>query len=175
MPAPDPRYPISPAPQIRTLTPEQRQAHLAQLAALPDEFAAALAGLSDAQLDTPYRAGGWTLRQLAHHVADSHLNIYLRTKLALTEDRPTIKPYDENAWAELPDSRLPIPPSLDILRGVHIRWAALLEHLSEGDWQKTFLHPENGETSLDWALSLYVWHGKHHTVHILNLREERGW
>lgn len=175
MPVPDPRYPIGPAPQTRTLTPEQRRVHLAQLAALPDELAAAVAGLNDAQLDSPYRAGGWTLRQVAHHIADSHLNAYLRTKLALTEDHPTVKTYDENAWAALPDSRLPVAPSLDIVRGVHGRWAALLESPSESDWQKTYLHPENGETSLDRVLSHYVWHGQHHTAQILNLREERGW
>lgn len=170
----DPRYPIGPAPAVQTLTPEQRQERLAHLAALPEEFEAAFAGLSDAQLDTPYREGGWTLRQLAHHVADSHLNAYVRTKLALTEDRPTVKTYEENLWAELPDTR-DIAPSLDLLRGLHRRWVAVLESLTPEQWQRVFVHPVSGPNTLDTMLAYYTWHGRHHTAHALNLRQERGW
>ena len=173
-PFPDPRYPIGPAPKVQVLTPDERREKLAQLAALPGEFAAAFAGLDDAGLDTPYREGGWTLRQLAHHVADSHLNAYLRTKLALTEENPVIKPYEENLWAELPDTR-DIAPSLELLRALHLRWAAALGALTPEEWGRTFVHPVSGPNTLDTLLAYYTWHGRHHTAHALQVRRERGW
>ena len=171
----DPRYPLGPAPQVTILTSVERREGIDALRSLPDEFAAALAGLTAAQLDTPYREGGWMLRQVAHHVPDSHLNAYVRTKLALTEAEPTIKPYEEQFWAELPDSRLDVGVSLELLRALHVRWVAVLETLDETDWQKKFLHPVNGPTTLEQMLFYYAWHGKHHTAQITNLRERRGW
>ncbi|RJF71258.1 putative metal-dependent hydrolase [Deinococcus cavernae] len=171
----DPRYPLGPAPQVTTLTPPQRREGMAALRALPEELQAALAGLGAEQLDTPYREGGWTLRQLAHHVADSHLNAYVRTRLALTEMEPTITPYEEQRWAELPDRHLDPSVSLELLRALHTRWVATLDGLEEADWQKTFHHPVNGPTTLEQMLAYYAWHGRHHTAHILKLREKRGW
>jgi uncharacterized damage-inducible protein DinB len=179
MTAPNPtdeRYPIGPQPSLTELGAAERSDLLGQLAALPAEFRAAFAGLSDAQLDTPYRAGGWTLRQLAHHVPDSHMNAYIRTKLALTEDRPTIKPYDQNAWAELPDRRLEVGVSLTLLDALHARWVALLGGLDGPDWARVFIHPEYGrEYSLDDVLTTYAWHGRHHTAQVLALRGRQGW
>lgn len=170
----DPRFPIGPEPNVISLSPAERRELLNALAALPDEFSAALAGLSEAQLDTPYREGGWTLRQVAHHVPDSHMNAYIRTRLALTEPEPGVKAYQEHLWAELPDSRLDVDVSLELLRALHTRWVACLEGVSEADWHKRFLHPARPYT-LDGMLATYVWHGRHHTAHILNLRQGRGW
>jgi len=142
---------------------------------LPDEFRAALDGLTDAQLDTPYRDGGWTVRQVAHHVPDSHMNAFVRFKLALTEDTPRIKPYEESRWADLADARLPIAPSLALLDALHVRWVAILRAMSPADFERSYDHPENGVTSLRSALGLYAWHGKHHTAHVRGLRERNGW
>ncbi len=172
----DPRYPIGPDPAVSALDPQGRAAALDALRALPHELRAALGGLNDAQLDTPYRAGGWTLRQLAHHVPDSHLNAYTRMKLALTEDTPIIRPYDEARWAQLPDSRGDLQPSLDLLTALHARWANLLAALSEAQWARRYHHPGSGQdVRLDAALATYAWHGRHHTAHVLRLREQRGW
>lgn len=172
----DERQPIGPQPQVTELGAAERAELIGQLASLPAEFRAAFAGLSNAQLDTPYRDGGWTLRQLAHHVPDSHLNAYTRTKLALTEDRPTIKPYDQEAWAGLPDARTDISVSLDLLSALHARWVALLRALSAEQWARTFIHPEYGrETTLDGLLASYAWHGRHHTAQVLALRRRQGW
>lgn len=135
----------------------------------------AIQGLSDAQLDTPYREGGWTVRQLVHHIADSHANAYVRFKLALTESNPTIKPYDEAAWAALPDSRLPIEPSLAMIEGIHKRLVALLESLAGSDFERTFQHPERGPMTIAANLALYEWHSLHHTAHITSLRQRMGW
>ena len=136
----------------------------------------AVAGLDDAQLDTPYREGGWTIRQVVHHVADSHANSYIRFKLALTEDWPIIKPYDEASWAELVDSRsLPVSTSLDLLTALHARWVALLRTLKAEDWERTLNHPEAGVMSLDLMLGLYAWHCEHHVAHITALRSRMGW
>jgi hypothetical protein len=132
-------------------------------------------GLSDAQIDTPYREGGWTVRQLVHHIFDSHANSYIRFKLALTEDWPTIKPYDEAAWARLADSRGPIDGSLTLIDGLHGRWVALLESMAEEDFQKGFVHPERGRQKLGTTLALYDWHSRHHTAHITGLRTRQGW
>ena len=135
-----------------------------------------MSGLSDAQLDTPYRDRGWTVRQLVHHVADSHVNSVVRFKLALTEDWPTIKPYDEKAWAELPDSKtLPIDGSLVLIEALHARWVALLESMSEPDFARGIKHPERGPSDLALTLALYAWHSQHHTAHITALRERMGW
>ena len=155
---------------------EDRARRIAEIAAAPAALRAAVAGLSDAQLETPYRPGGWTVRQVAHHVPDSHLNAYVRFKLAVTEDAPTIKPYDEAAWAELPDVRsVPVQASLDLLARLHERWVAFLSALSERDWTRTFRHPELGIVPLEKNLALYAWHGRHHVAHVTALRERMGW
>ena len=134
---------------------------------LPGRVRQAIMTLNEKQLDTPYRTGGWTLRQVVHHLADSHINSIVRFKWALTEDNPTIKPYAEADWALLPDYRLPVEPSLRMLEGIHQRWATLLESFSEEDWNRTFIHPASGETmQLKKALALYAWHCKHHLAHI---------
>ena len=171
----DPRYPIgrfTPPPQI---TVQDRAAHIGVLRDLPDRLAAAVAGLNDPQLDTPYREGGWTVRQVVHHVADSHMNSYIRFKLALTEYEPTIKPYDEGAWAVLPDAAMPIEVSLQLTRALHQRWVALLGAMTEKDFAKKFRHPERGLQDLATTLALYDWHSRHHTAHITNLRARMGW
>lgn len=143
---------------------------------LPAKITHAIAGLSDEQLDTEYRPGGWTVRQTVHHVADSHANSIIRFKLALTEDAPpTIKPYREERWAELADSRLPIDVSLKMIEAIHHRWSVLLGSMTDDDFAKKFIHPETGEWTLDSALALYAWHSKHHTAHITRLRERNGW
>ncbi len=156
-----------------------RTEHIETLRLLPERLADAVSELEDAQLDIPYREGGWTVRQLVHHVADSHANCYVRMKLALTEDWPVIKPYDEAAWAELPDSRLLVDVSLELIRALHTRWVALLEGMSEEDFQKGFVHPgikENGgRQTLVQVVALYDWHSRHHTAHITQLRQRMGW
>ncbi|HSB63405.1 MAG TPA: bacillithiol transferase BstA [Thermoanaerobaculia bacterium] len=153
-----------------------RARHIAEIAAAPAALRVAVTGLSDSQLETPYRPGGWTVRQVAHHVPDSHLNAYVRFKLAVTEDTPTIKPYDEAAWAELADVKtVPVATSLALLEAVHERWVAFLSSLSESDWKRTFRHPELGVVPLDKNLALYAWHGRHHVAHVTSLRERMGW
>jgi hypothetical protein len=146
------------------------------IAALPARLRAAVTGLTEEQLSTPYRPAGWTPRQVVHHVADSHLNAYVRLKLALTEDEPTIKPYDEAAWAELPDTQLvPLEVSLTLLDALHARWAALLGALPAEAFNRTFRHPELGVMPLETQLRLYEWHGRHHVAHVTNLRGRMGW
>ena len=172
---PDLRYPIGPYVRPASLDAGQRAAAATDIREAPARLRAALAGLDDLQLDTPYRPDGWTVRQVAHHVADSHLNAYIRMKLALTEDVPTIKPYDESAWALLQDAKLPVDVSLRLLDAVHERWLVLLDHLTETEWSRTFMHPESGATRLDQLAALYSWHGKHHTAHVTSLRERMGW
>jgi uncharacterized damage-inducible protein DinB len=142
---------------------------------LPERLRAVVAGLNDNQLDTPYREGGWTVRQLVHHVADSHANSYVRVKMALTEEDPTITAYDEAAWARLPDSQMPIEVSLPLIEAVHARLVSLLESMSDADYQRTFRHPERGQVTLANNLALYDWHSRHHTAHITRLRERMGW
>jgi hypothetical protein len=172
----DLRFPIGRFSPPATSLSEMRAAHLETLRMLPERLRAAVGGLSDPQLDTPYRPEGWTLRQVVHHVADSHANCYIRFKLALTEDWPTIKPYDEVAWANLSDSRrLPVEVSLAMLEALHGRWVALLETMSEEDFHKGYLHPEQGRQNLAKALALYDWHSRHHTSHITSLRARQGW
>jgi hypothetical protein len=173
--AADPRYPVGPCPQPQSADSAQIHAYIATLAALPENLRSAVYGLSDAQLDTPYREGGWTVRQLVHHIADSHMNAYARTKLALTEDWPAIKPYDEKLWARLPDSVLPVEVSLEILDPLHRRWVAVFKSLSGADWERGYQHPERGRTTLLQALALYDWHARHHVAHITELRKSKGW
>jgi uncharacterized damage-inducible protein DinB len=171
----DPRFPIGAFVRPASLDPEERRAAIGHIRAAPSLLRAALGGLDDRRLDTPYRDGGWSSRQVAHHLADSHLNAYIRCKLALTESQPTIKPYDEAAWAELQDSRLPVEVSLRLLDAVHERWLVLFESLSPAEWQRTFVHPEAGVTRLDQLLALYSWHGRHHVAQVTSLRERMGW
>ena len=176
-PPTDLRYPVGRHEPVGAVTGADRARWIGEVAALPAAFGAAVAGLDAAQLETPYRPGGWTVRQLAHHVADSHLNAYTRCKLALTEAEPTIKPYDEARWAELPDVAAVDPAvSLALLDALHRRWAALLERLAPDDWSRTLRHPERpGPMRLDDLLALYAWHGRHHTAHVTRLRERMGW
>jgi uncharacterized damage-inducible protein DinB len=153
-----------------------RDENIKTLADLPTKLRAAVEGLSDEQLDTPYRPEGWTLRQTVHHIADSHINTLTRFKLALTEDTPpTIKPYHEDRWAELSDSKLPVDVSLAIIDGVHARLVEVLHSLSDTEFQKEFVHPETGPWTLERAAALYAWHSKHHTAHITGTRERNGW
>ena len=169
------RYPVGHFKAPSSNDPATRAQWIEELRELPERLRAAVAGLSDAQLDAPYREGGWTVRQVVHHVADSHMNSYVRFKLALTEDNPTIKPYDEAAWAKLADSRLAIGPSLDLVASLHARWVGLLEGMSEADFEKTFNHPERGKQNLGTTVALYAWHSRHHVAHITSLRARQGW
>jgi hypothetical protein len=152
-----------------------REPAITAIAELPGRLRAAVAGLSHGQLDTPYRPGGWTVRQVVHHVADSHLNAYVRTKLGLTEREPTIKPYDQELWVPLADSRLPVDPSLMILDGMHARWAELWRSLTPDQFDRIFHHPEIGIVTLDAQLQMYAWHSRHHVAHITALRQREDW
>ncbi len=172
----DLRYPIGRFAPPAATVPGIRAAQIQTLRLLPERLRAAVNGLSDAQLDTPYREGGWTVRQVVHHVADSHSVCLMRFKLALTEEWPNINPYDEAAWANLADSRLlPVDVSLELLEALHTRWVALLESLTEEDFQRGFNHPERGRLNLATTLAIYDWHSRHHTAHITGLRKRRGW
>ncbi|HYZ85681.1 MAG TPA: putative metal-dependent hydrolase [Bryobacteraceae bacterium] len=170
----DLRYPIGKASPVTKLEPSERSARIDMIAALPSELEKAVEGLTDAQLDTPYRPEGWTVRQTVHHLADSHMNALTRLKLALTEDKPTLKPYDEKLWAELADASLPIEPSLAIVRAVHERWTTLLRSLEDQAFARLLVHPENGELTVDRLLEIYSWHGRHHVAHITGLRQRSG-
>lgn len=172
----DQRYPIGKFSYSGPLTAEQQRQAIDEIAQTPARLRTALNGLSDRQLDTPYRDGGWTLRQVAHHVPDSHMNSYIRFKLALTEDDPTIKTYMEERWAEMPEAKhAPIEMSLALLDSLHERWVMMLRKLSEEDWKRTFHHPALGPMTLDKNLALYAWHGRHHVAHASALREKMGW
>jgi hypothetical protein len=171
----DLRYPVGRFDPAAGATADVRRPAIAAIAGLPMRMRAAVAGLTDAQLDTPYRPGGWTVRQVVHHVADSHLNAYLRLKLALTEEQPTITPYDQDAWTALADSRLPVEMSLAMLDGVHARWTGLYRSLAAEQFGRTFNHPEIGIVTLDGQLQMYAWHSRHHVAHITALREREGW
>ncbi len=173
---PDLRYPIGPFKPQPSYTDAQRAAMIQDIVELPAKLRAAVAGLHDAQLDTPYRDGGWTIRQTVHHFADSHINSYIRFRFARTENNPSIKPYDEAAWAELPDAKHdPIESSLQILEGLHHRWAVLLKSFTAEDWKRTMVHPERGQLDLSLNLAIYSWHCKHHVAHITGLRKRQGW
>lgn len=170
------RYPIGKFKAAQEITSAELEEYVADLAALPIQMRQAVQGLTNEQLETPYRNGGWTVKQVVHHIADSHLNSYLRFRLALTEDAPTIKPYEEALWAELPDAKTePVEVSLILLEALHQRWVILLKSLSEGDWQRVYIHPVSGKTPLSQAAGLYAWHGRHHLAHILNLRKLNSW
>jgi hypothetical protein len=172
----DLRYPIGQFKRPEQLTEEQRRSCIGVISETPAWLNAAVAGLNPEQLDTPYRPGGWTVRQVVHHLPDSHLNSYVRFRLALTEEEPTIKPYDEARWAELADAKTsPIEPSLLLLENLHKRWVVLFHSLSLADWARNFRHPELGLITLEQNLALYEWHGRHHIAQITSLRERRGW
>lgn len=172
----DPRFPIGAFAPAPTLSDAERGREIARLATLPAALRRAVEGLDDAQLDTPYRDGGWSVRQVVHHVPDSHMNGYIRCKLALTEREPTIRPYDQDAWAALEVGRRgPLEPSLELLDLLHRRWVALLESMGPGEFARRFRHPESGVHTLDTLIQNYAWHGEHHVAHITSLRERRGW
>jgi hypothetical protein len=173
---PDLRYPIGKFAFPDQVTTQERDKFVEQIAEAPAQMKAAVAGLSDEQLDTPYRPGGWTVRQVVHHVPDSHLNSYIRFRWALTEDAPAIKAYHEDRWAELSDARTaPVETSLVLLESLHGRWTNLLGSLTDDEWKRTFRHPELGPVSLEKNAALYAWHGQHHVAHIRNLRDRMRW
>ncbi len=172
----DPRYPIGKFGFEGALSEAQRKRFIDDIEQAPAALRVATKDLSSQQLDTPYREGGWTVRQVAHHVPDSHMNAYVRFKLALTENEPTIKPYAEDRWAELADTQsTPLEVSFALLDSLHNRWVRLLRSLKPEDWKRTFRHPELGLVSLEKNLALYSWHGRHHVAHITELRKRRGW
>lgn len=172
----DPRYPIGPFKFEGNVAETVHQLWIEQIASAPALLRKAVAGLSEKQLSTPYRDGGWTVRQVVHHVPDSHLNAYIRFKLTLTEEEPTIKPYNEARWAELVDTKITsIEVSLNLLDSLHLRWVSLLRSLQPGDLNRALRHPESGIMTLEKLLALYAWHGRHHTAHITSLRERQGW
>jgi hypothetical protein len=171
----DLRYPIGEFTMPPTVTAAMRSDAIAAIAELPGRMREAVRGLSDTQLDTPYRPGGWTVRQVVHHVPDSHMNAFVRLKLALTEDHPTVKPYDQDAFANLSDQSLPIEPSLSILDGLHARWVAVLRALAPEQFERPFYHPEIGAITVDYLGQTYAWHSLHHVAHITRLREREGW
>ena len=173
----DLRYPIGKYRRPGELTNDQRREAISDIEQAPARLASVVKNLKPEQLDTPYRPGGWTVRQVVHHLPDSHMNAYVRMKLALTEDEPTIKTYDEARWAELSDGKSsPIEPSLAILESLHKRWVLLLKSLAPPDWARKLRHPDHEKPmSLDDSLALYAWHGKHHVAHITALRERNGW
>ena len=172
----DLRFPIGEFHFAGSATPRQKEAFLEDIARTPANMRAAIRGLTETQLNTPYRRDGWTVRQVVHHVPDSHLNSYVRFKLALTEDDPTIKPYAEDRWAELADtSATPVAVSLTLLESLHDRWMRLLRALTPAQWQRSYRHPELGPMTLEKTLALYAWHGKHHVAHITELRKRLSW
>ncbi|MCF8238798.1 MAG: putative metal-dependent hydrolase [Saprospiraceae bacterium] len=171
------KYPIGRFRQPEPITPEIRSKAITDIATLPGRMRVAVSDLTDKQLDTPYRPDGWTVRQVVHHCADSHMNAMIRIKLALTEDQPTIKPYEEPRWAMLPDtSIMPIEAALTLLDGLHARWAFLLQRLTAEDLARSFIHPDSGRAfSVDEAICQYAWHSDHHLSHITHLRQREGW
>ncbi len=173
----DPRYPIGPFEPPASWTPDDAEGWRRIIADLPAAMRGAVAGLDEDQLDEAYREGGWSVRQVVHHVVDSHVNAFCRCKLALTEDMPTIKPYREALWAELADGKSgPIEPSLLVLDGLHARWSRLLAGFTESDWHREFVHPEHGASfTLGRTVAMYAWHGQHHVAHITALRKRRRW
>jgi hypothetical protein len=172
----DLRYPIGPYPANAALSRLEQLEGIRQVREMPDLLSLAVQDLTEDQLGMPYRPGGWTVRQVVHHLADSHLNWFVRTKLALTEKGPVIKPFDENLWAELPDGKTaPIQPSLSLLDGLHKRWAQVFEAMDAADWQRSIMHPERGLLLLNVVLPMTAWHGRHHTAHITELRKRMNW
>lgn len=172
----DPRYPVGPFQRKETISDNERNVLIQQIAEAPAKLRAAVQGLTQKQLDTPYRDGGWTVRQVVHHLPDSHMNAYIRFKLAVTEDQPTIKPYKQQLWAELDDAtRAPVEYSLSLLEALHERWVMFLQSLKPTDFARTLHHPESGVQTLDAVLQLYAWHGRHHVAQITSLRERMNW
>ena len=172
----DLRYPIG-KHQPELFSAKQLQEWLIDIKFLPQHLENAVLNLDEQQLNTPYRSEGWTVRQVVHHVADSHMNAYIRFKLGLTEDNPTIKPYNEEAWAKMKDTALiPINVSLTLLHALHTRWMEVLNDIKEEEWNRTVVHPEHGtQMTLWYLLGMYAWHGRHHTAHVTSLRERMGW
>lgn len=171
----DLRFPVGAFEVERDITAEKRAAWIEEIRLAPVGLRAVVDGLNDEQLDTPYRPEGWTVRQVVHHLPDSHLTSYVRFKLALTEDKPPVRGYDQDGWSQLPDARGPIEPSLALLETLHVRWVYLLSQLTEEDFQRTILHSESGEISLSVNLCYYAWHGRNHTAQITALRERMSW
>jgi len=172
----DLRYPIGKFQPKPFIDESERALAIEAIAATPANLRKAVKGLTEAQFDTPYREGGWTVRQVVHHLPDSHMNSYVRLRLALTENEPTIKPYAEDLWARLYDAQhAPVEASVVLLERLHERWVMLLRSMSPGDFARTFRHPERGVQNIDWLLQLYAWHGRHHVAHITTLRERMGW
>jgi DinB superfamily len=171
----DPRYPIGKFEYPESLAPGELKNAIATLAEAPGLLRNAVAGLHHAQLNTLYREGGWTVRQVVHHLADSHMNAFIRLRLALTQDWPTITAYDENAWALLHDAAAPVEWSLELVEALHARWVMLLASLKEGDWERGFVHPERGRMTVGVQTLLYAWHSQHHIAHITHLRVREGW
>jgi hypothetical protein len=172
----DLRYPIGEFETVSSLTPDERRAAIEAIAEVPRRLRGAVRNLTPAQLDTPYRPGGWTVRQLVHHIADSHMNALIRFKLALTEDEPTLKTYEENLWAELADTKTPeVEPSLALIDNLHTRWVILLRSLTPQQFARKFRHSGWGSQTVDFLLAQYAWHGKHHVAHITSLRQRNGW
>ncbi len=172
----DLRYPIGKFTWEENVTDKRRGELIGQIEEAPSNLRTAVKGLSENQLNTSYRDGGWTVRQVVHHLADSHMNAYVRFKLALTEKGPTVKPYNQEDWAELRDAKTaPVDLSLTLLESLHQRWVLMLNSMKPADFAREFLHPEHGELTLDKNLALYPWHGRHHVAHITSLRERMGW
>jgi uncharacterized damage-inducible protein DinB len=169
------RYPIGTFEFDGELTVSVVEEWIREIEVLPSLLRDAVKDLDDEQLNTPYRKGGWTVRQVVHHLADSHMNAFVRCKLALTEENPVIKPYEEGKWAELPDYQLPIDLSLSLLDALHIRWVGVLRNLTSADLEKTFIHPDSGQVSVGRNIGIYAWHGRHHLAHITSLRGQQGW
>ena len=170
------RYPIGGPRRAESFTAQERSAAIEGIRHLPQSLRSAVAALSEEQLETPYRPGGWTVRQLVHHVADSHMNAYIRVRLGLTEDWPTIVRYQETRWAELKmPARRAVSTSLDLLQALHARWVQLFASLDEQDWRRGYVHPENGRETLQQVVILYDWHGRHHTAHVTRLSARMGW
>ena len=171
----DARYPIGQFKYEGPYTDAQIARMIQDLAELPRNLRASVAGLNEQQIDTPYRDGGWTVRQTVHHVADSHMNSFIRFRLAATEDNPTIRPYDEKAWADLADMKEPIETSLSLIEALHHRLVVLLKSFKASDWKRTMVHPERGQLTCEANLAIYSWHSKHHVAHITELRKRKGW
>ncbi|RFU66214.1 YfiT family bacillithiol transferase [Bacillus sp. V59.32b] len=171
----DLRYPIGEFNHRGSITLESINEWIKEIEIAPEDVKEAVKGLEDDQLDTPYRPNGWTVRQVVHHLADSHMNAYIRFKLALTENNPTIKPYQESEWAELPDSELPVEVSIMLLEALHTRWVTLLRSLTSTQLEQTFQHPDSGIVQVGYNIGLYAWHGRHHIAHITTLRKRSGW
>jgi hypothetical protein len=172
----DPRYPIGKFQAQDSYTPDDIKSFIARIESLPSRLEAAIKGMTDQQLDTPYRDGGWTVRQVVHHVPDSHTNAYIRTKWTLTESTPLIKAYDEKGWAETPETNLPPDISINALKALHVKWTLLLKRLTNDDLKKEFIHPDTkANVRLDRMVHTYAWHGDHHLAHITTLKDNMGW